>query len=324
MSLLSPQGAPRLGNALSPGSTQVRKCFLKVSPEDALYRISKGASEKWKEEGCSSLAWEPLLMQNAGGLHGSPPLWLMGRPPGETGLTTAQSAVTFQCGHGFTRSWGVQSVDVGTNSPGLSCWLAVSLVRPSSLCEPLFYHWRSGSTWMVFSYVRRKWLCTASFIGSAGKVVAIVIIHHEGKCSHTKIFFLLCHQSDPRGTTWAFLGPRTSEAWTKTLPLEMAINPQQLRAEFRDTWLGRTRSYSLSFPPSLFYLLPSPFSLHSYSLEMMHHPPGHCSGRNLLPVLSDPEMADGCSLQPLTAFKMSSSVLPGPQQNAFGKSRRKG
>lgn len=139
-----------------------------------------------------------------------------------------------------------------------------------------------------------------------------------------KSFSYFATSQIPEGQHGHFWGQGLLRLGLKPCPWSLAINPQQLRAEFRDTWLGRTRSYSLSFPPSLFYLLPSPFSLHSYSLEMMHHPPGHCSGRNLLPVLSDPEMADGCSLQPLTTSKMSSSVLPGPQQNAFGKSRRKG
>lgn len=52
--------------------------------------------------------------------------------------------------------------------------------------------------------------------------------------------------------------------------------------------------------------------------------PGDFRVRNLLPVLSAPEMADGYSLQPLAGAKMSSSVLPGPQKNASGKRRRKG
>lgn len=125
-------------------------------------------------------------------------------------------------------------------------------------------------------------------------------------------------------TTQAFLGPGSSEALTNPCPWSLAINPQQLRGEFTGTWLGRKKSCSLPFPPSLLCLCASWFPLRFYSLEMMHHPPGHSSGRNLLPVLSDPEMADGCSLQPLVSSKMSSSVLPVPQQNAFGKSRRKG
>ena len=68
---------------------------------------------------------------------------------------------------------------------------------------------------------------------------------------------------------------------------------------------------------------PSLLSPHSYSVEMMFHPQNTAVAETCYQ-FSDPQRADGCSLQPLPPSKMSSSVPSGPQQNAFGKHRRKG
>ena len=131
---------------------------------------------------------------------------------------------------------------------------------------------------------------------------------------------LLWHQLDSRGTTQPFRGQDCLKLQQKSCLWSLAINLQQLKAELTDTWL-RKKEVLLSFLPS--FPASPPCSPHSYSVKMMLCPQNTAVAETCCQ-FSDPQMADGYSLQPLPPSKMSSSVPPGPQQNAFGKHRRKG